>query len=118
VFDALFYFQNIGGYFLDGHSQLVDRKRPFARSRTPYPLRLDVYPTVAEIGNQIFAGYEGSVFSDQAIDRLLNAYGQVLSRMASDPQAKAGAVLDGLREDERRGRFAFSIDVFADDWIW
>lgn len=113
MFDALYYFQNIGGYFRDGHSQVVDRRRPLAVSRTAYPLRLDIYPTVADIGNQIIAGYESGVFSRQGMTRLLRAYVEIIKIAQADPSISVEALLGAVKAADA-GHWSVEVDVKTD----
>jgi amino acid adenylation domain-containing protein len=106
LFDTLFYFQNIGGYFLDGHSQVINQRRPLAYSRTAYALRFDIFPTVAEIGNQLFAGYERADLTTEEAMRIMTLFAEAVARMDADPSQPVGEILDhlarleGCRDDQ------------------
>lgn len=103
VFDSLFYFQNIGGYFTDGFSQTINQRRPLAYSRTAYPLRFDVFPTDAEIGNQTFAGYERSAYTAGDVDRLLQLFADTVALMHAQPTLPLVEMHARLAAVEARG---------------
>jgi amino acid adenylation domain-containing protein len=110
VFDNLFYFQNIGAYVTDGFSQLINVKRPLSLTRTAFPLRIDVYPSVAEIGNQVFAGYDTQVFEAGAMEGLLLAYSEVLQAMVTNPNIAIGELLALLTDAETRSAYTVAVE--------
>jgi len=108
-FDSLFYFQNLASYFTSDYSQLLDFKQPLSLTRTAFPLRIDIYPTVSEIGNQIAAGYDSSVFSLNSMKLLLRNYSEVLFSMITRPNITIIELMEIIQTTEECSGFTAPI---------
>lgn len=97
-FDSLFYFQNLASYFTSDFSPLVNFAQPLSLTRTAFPLRLDVYPTVSDIGNQIAAGFDTSVFRHEDVMFLLRGMAELLHLAVVSPEVRTGDLLDRLSQ--------------------
>lgn len=102
VFDSLFYFQNMLGYFVDGPLEAFEALKPKAHGRTAYPMRLDIIPTVASIGTQVYASYDIARFGGVEAETLLEQYHAVMRAMIALPEAQVRDMLDHALYGELR----------------
>ena len=73
LFDSILYFQNLGGI----------SKQPvgFFNHDVPYPLRIDIFPSVDEVGTSIHASYRREHFEYAQVAQMLHQYTAILSNV-------------------------------------
>jgi len=81
LFESILYFQNLGGPVNDGSMGLFYAK-------TAYPLRLDIFPRLAELGTQIYASYHLKYFDPATVFRIMDDFERTLHSITVDPLQK------------------------------
>ena len=74
LFDSILYFQNLAG--------ISKQQVGFFNHDVPYPLRIDVFPSVEEVGTSIHASYRREHFEPSQVTAMLHQYVEILSKLS------------------------------------
>jgi non-ribosomal peptide synthase protein (TIGR01720 family) len=74
LFDSVLYFQNLAG--------ISKQQVGFFNHDVPYPLRIDVFPSIGEVGTSIHASYRREHFGPSQVTAMLDQYVEILCKLA------------------------------------